>query len=79
MPCIIGKLFVTASQVDEMMEIGGFVHYEQQLFKHFDSGDKDGKIDEQEFVSKFPSYVASICKKDIKGDEAGPTEAKNAK
>eukprot|EP00470_Lotharella_oceanica_P000774 CAMPEP_0170175590 /NCGR_PEP_ID=MMETSP0040_2-20121228/8645_1 /TAXON_ID=641309 /ORGANISM="Lotharella oceanica, Strain CCMP622" /LENGTH=269 /DNA_ID=CAMNT_0010417633 /DNA_START=14 /DNA_END=823 /DNA_ORIENTATION=+ len=80
---IIGDILKAKGQdtkeVDEMMEIGGFVHYEQQLFKHFDSGDKDGKIDEQEFVSKFPSYVASICKKDIKGDEAGPTEAKNAK
>jgi len=65
---IIGDLLKAKGQdpkeVDELLGMGGFVHYEQQLFKIFDTGDKDGKIDEAEFIAKFPGYVAAIVKKD---------------
>ncbi|GAB5365619.1 hypothetical protein AAMO2058_001073500 [Amorphochlora amoebiformis] len=54
------------AMVDEMLKIGGFASYEKQIFKFFDKGDKDGKIDKEEFESHFPEYVGNFLGKILK-------------
>ncbi len=77
---IIGDLLKAkgqdAKEVDEMLDLGGFVSYEEQVFKFFDKGDKDGKIDKAEFIATFPKYVKAMVDK-AAASAPGADEAKS--
>mmetsp|Transcript_14418 Transcript_14418/g.21917 ORF Transcript_14418/g.21917 Transcript_14418/m.21917 type:complete len:244 (-) Transcript_14418:158-889(-) len=70
---IVGDILILKGQdkkeVHEMIELGGLFAYENQFFSFFDTGVKDGKVDEKEFLAKFPQYVKALTKTECKSSE----------